>query len=86
MQIMETVHLMLQPACIDGVRSSGGDFFPHKKQSLLQYAIRCCRRHKLISERITLLAFQDQLQVVQLCIANQNKKVMMLMKIPLLIK
>jgi hypothetical protein len=71
---METVYVSLCSHLDDAVKTSDSTA-QNTEESLLHLALRMCRKHGLVKDRITLLSPSDFLQVVQLCYAQVLKKV-----------
>ena len=71
---METVFVSLCQK-LDDTNRDADQTQQREEQSLLRFALRMCRKHGLVKDRVTLLTPSDFLQVLQLCQAKVHKKV-----------
>ena len=71
---METVYVSLSQN-INDTNKNIDQTRQKEEQSLLRFALRMCRKHGIVKDRVTLLTPSDFLQVLQLCQAKVHKRV-----------
>ena len=71
---METVYVSLSQN-INDTNKNIDQTRQKEEQSLLRFALRMCRKHGIVRDRVTLLTPSDFLQVLQLCQAKVHKRV-----------